>query len=277
VGETPRQWYFRRSAPLRGYLGYFTLHGKLEFAHFAELLVRRLHLPASITLKDGSIIKGTSKYGIGFRSVDRALLGAAELGDVQAVRKTMAEGADVNCIDPNDRVATPIVHAAQHGHLEIVKLLLASRANPNARNIGSNTALMLAARFGHIDIVRALLAGGADVNAEDRDGGTALDNAREHPHIQRLLKQAGGQSKAKAPGSEEDFLKPYQCQNCFTIFDPSELNNSFWQLCPHCGNGHVTTRPMVTCPACHAMLRVSKGKEGTIRCPQCVHQFHVKA
>jgi len=75
--------------------------------------------------------------------------------------------------------------------VEIVKLLLQEGADPNARNIGSNTALMLAARRGHIEVVKALIAGGVDVNACDRSGGTALDNAREHPDIQRILRQAG--------------------------------------------------------------------------------------
>jgi hypothetical protein len=176
---------------LPGYLGYMTLRGKHQFQDAVHLFSSQLHLPPSIALKDGSIIKGTSKYGVGFRSADGALLRAAELGEVEAARKAIADGADVNCIDPNDQVATPIFHAACNGHVEIVKLLLQEGADPNARNIGSNTALMLAARRGHIEVVKALIAGGVDVNACDRSGGTALDNAREHPDIQRILRQAG--------------------------------------------------------------------------------------
>lgn len=176
---------------LPGYLGYMTLPGQLEYQEVIQLFTRQLSLPASIALKDGSIIKGTSKYGIGFRSADGALLHAAEMGELEAARKAIAEGADVDCIDPNDRVATPIVHASNHGYLEIVKLLLQNGADPDACNLGGNTALMLAARFGHIDVVKALIDGGVDVNATDGSGGTALDNARDHPEIQRILKNAG--------------------------------------------------------------------------------------
>jgi hypothetical protein len=178
------------SASLPGYLGYMTLRGKHGFQVAVHVFSSQLHLCPSIVLNEGSIVKGTSKYGIGFHPADAAILRAAQLGEVEAARKAIAEGADVNCIDPDDRVATPIVHAASHGHIEIVKLLLQKGADPNARNIGSNTALMLAARFGHIEVVKALIAGGADVNARDRFGDTALDNAREHPDIQRILQRS---------------------------------------------------------------------------------------
>jgi hypothetical protein len=176
---------------LPGYLGYMTLRGKHQFQDAVHLFFSQLHLPPSIALKDGSIIKGTSKYGIGLRSADADLLRSAQFGEVEAARKAVADGADVNCIDPADRVATPIFHAACNGHVEIVKLLLQKGADPNARNIGSNTALMLAARRGHVEVVNALIAGGVDVNARDRSGGTALENAREHPDVQRILRQAG--------------------------------------------------------------------------------------
>jgi hypothetical protein len=174
-----------------GYLGYMTIRGRHQFEDAAQLFYRQLHLPQCIALKDGEIVKGTSKYGIGFRSADGALLRASELGDLEAARKAIADGADVNCVDPNDRVATPIVHAACEGHWEIVKLLLEKNADPNARNMGSNTALMLAARRGHIEVVKALIAAGVEVNAKDHSGGTALDNAKEHPEIMRILRQAG--------------------------------------------------------------------------------------
>jgi hypothetical protein len=174
-----------------GYLGYMTLPGRLEYQEVIKLFTRQLSLPASIAMRDGSIIKGTSKYGIGFHFADGALIHAAQMGELEAARKAIADGADVDCIDPNDRIATPIVHASNHGYLDIVKLLLQNGADPNARNLGSNTALMLAARFGHVEVVRALIAGGADVNAQDRSGGTALDNADEHPDIQRVLREAG--------------------------------------------------------------------------------------
>src|SRR5437762_12892777 len=55
--------------------------------------------------------------------------------------------------------------AAQRGHLDVVKQLLADGADPNAREAGDNTyPLHWAAARGDVEVVRALLDGGADVN-----------------------------------------------------------------------------------------------------------------
>lgn len=178
------------SQALPGYLGYMVMRGRAEIGDAVQLF-SKLSLPAAIALKNGEIIKGWSKYGIGFRSVDRDLLRAAQCGEIEAARKAVAEGADVDCIDPEDRASTPILYAACEGYSEIVRFLLEKKADPNASNLGSNTGLMLAARRGHMDAVKALIAGGAKVNARDSSGGTALDNAREHPEIAAVLRQAG--------------------------------------------------------------------------------------
>ena len=50
---------------------------------------------------------------------------------------------------------------------------------------------MLASQNGHDDVVRALLAAKADVNAKEDDGTTALSAAEDHADIKALLLQAG--------------------------------------------------------------------------------------
>ncbi len=62
--------------------------------------------------------------------------------------------------------------------LEIVKLLLKNRANPNLQDNDGWTALMTASRFSNtessIEIVELLLKYGANPNLQDNDGWTAL-------------------------------------------------------------------------------------------------------
>ena len=73
-----------------------------------------------------------------------------------------------------------LVTAADQGHYEFVRALVAGGADANMTNAFGDTALIAAARHGHASIIELLLAHGADPNAEDRDGDTALDIARHH-------------------------------------------------------------------------------------------------
>lgn len=174
-----------------GYQGTIHLDTDWGYEEFLGFCSRSLSLPQAICLRDGEIIKGTAKYGIGVKSGDAELLQAASSGDLAEAAKAIRDGADVECIDYCDRVSTPLFHAASGGHTDIVRLLLKHGANPDTSN-GANTALMIASRFGHVEVVKALIEGGVNVGFADRDGYTALDNAEEHPEIVNLLKNASG-------------------------------------------------------------------------------------
>ena len=54
--------------------------------------------------------------------------------------------------------------AAENGHMEIVKLLIANGADVQAND---NDALRDAAENGHYEIVKLLIANGANIQAED--------------------------------------------------------------------------------------------------------------
>ena len=74
--------------------------------------------------------------------------------------------------------------AAYEGHKDVAELLLANKADVNARDNTAMTPLHMAAIWGHKDVAELLLANKADVNAKDNNGGTPLGNAR--PTISKM-------------------------------------------------------------------------------------------
>jgi ankyrin repeat protein len=95
------------------------------------------------------------------------------------------------------------MRASENGHLEVVRTLLAAKADVNATTASGATALILASQQGHLEVVRALLDANADVNAEEDPcrrngtghcGDTALSKAslNRHGEVMDLLKEHGG-------------------------------------------------------------------------------------
>lgn len=99
----------------------------------------------------------------------RDLCLAARNGNLDSIRKSLEEGADVNTIDPEG--STPLGRAATSGQRNVVEFLLASGAHIET---GPQSPLSLAAEHGHKDIVRLLLDWGADIESLDRFGRTPL-------------------------------------------------------------------------------------------------------
>jgi ankyrin repeat protein len=80
------------------------------------------------------------------------------------VEKLLMAGADPNVTLTSGE--TPLMTAARAGRVQAVKLLIAHRANVNAKEqLRGQTALMWAAAQQHPDIVQTLLEVGADFNA----------------------------------------------------------------------------------------------------------------
>jgi len=95
-----------------------------------------------------------------------------------------------------------IHEAASSGNIEAVKKHLAAGADVNAK-IGEETPLHFAALFGRKEIVELLITKGADVNAKDDEGETPLDQAgTSWPEIATLLRKHGGKTgeELKAEG-----------------------------------------------------------------------------
>ena len=70
------------------------------------------------------------KHGGKTREELNALIDAAKNGDIEAVKKHLAAGADVNAKDVDG--TTPLHNAAVYGHNEVAELLIANGASVNA-------------------------------------------------------------------------------------------------------------------------------------------------
>jgi ankyrin repeat protein len=82
----------------------------------------------------------------------------------------------------------PILEAAYKGELETVQKLLASGADPNARDEYKRTPLMLCMNDPDKPrLVKLLLASGADINAKDDTGCNAVFHAIDRPAMLKIL------------------------------------------------------------------------------------------
>jgi ankyrin repeat protein len=160
------------------------------------------------------------KYAEG--SLEAAWIAAAKAGDCGRLRDLISDGVDVSLKykseveeddedeEDSDIEGTALRCAAQKGHLDAVKLLLASGAKADEKfggafESGHQTALMHAAKAGHLKVGHALIAAGAAVTAKDRRGMTVLHYAAEGGHtsmIELVIKHgANVETKTKSGDS----------------------------------------------------------------------------
>ncbi len=105
--------------------------------------------------------------------------------------------SDINALD--EKQNTPLHHASQHGHLEVVRYLHENGADIHAKDIHKNTALHYGAIYGHLEIVRYMLENNSDIEAKDIYKTTALQYAALQGHIEvvKYLYENGADIQAK--------------------------------------------------------------------------------
>lgn len=104
------------------------------------------------------------------------LWAASQAGDLDAIERHLANGADIEGLDP-EAGSPPLVFAALAGRAEAVERLIERGADVNAASRDGNTALHAAAFLGHEKAVEALVQHDANVNATNSRGETPLSNA----------------------------------------------------------------------------------------------------
>ncbi len=98
------------------------------------------------------------------------LLESASVGDADAVRDALYNGADV---DARDRLGnTSLILAADGGYQEVVRMLIAYKASVNAVNKFGYTPLMSAVTNSHRYIASLLIKAGADPKLPNKYGTT---------------------------------------------------------------------------------------------------------
>jgi uncharacterized protein len=122
---------------------------------------------------------------------------AAVRNDIEMLKIALDGGASAKTVTSRYQ-GTALIAAAHLGHVEAVKLLIAAKAPLNHVNNLGWTALMEAIVLGngdakHTATVKALVEAGADVNLADRQGTTPLQHARRRGYVKmaRILENSG--------------------------------------------------------------------------------------
>jgi ankyrin repeat protein len=124
----------------------------------------------------------------------RAITMAVTAGETEAVRELIKAGADLFAEDEVDELKYYLLEAAaQNGHVEVVRLLLAHGLDINHLSEELNSPLIMAALHGYHEVVAFLISAGADVKIKNQQGNTALLAAafKGHAKVVRLLIEAG--------------------------------------------------------------------------------------
>lgn len=99
------------------------------------------------------------------------LWGAARTGDLDGIKRYLAEGEDINELSEMTRLS-PLSWATLMGETKAAELLLQLGANVNVRQEDGGTPLHIAAFLGRAELAELLIKEGADVNAKNRGGDT---------------------------------------------------------------------------------------------------------
>jgi ankyrin repeat protein len=103
---------------------------------------------------------------------------AVQFGRTQVVELLLAQHADPDAQIFSRRYApTLLQYAAESGNLQLALMLAAAGAHIDLRDIRGRTALHLAIGGDHIDLIHFLLEKGADPNVRDVEGASPLDDA----------------------------------------------------------------------------------------------------
>ncbi|KAK3583388.1 hypothetical protein CHS0354_040352 [Potamilus streckersoni] len=142
---------------------------------------------------------------------DTKLNEAVRYGDLEEVKSALSHGYDPNMIGLYQWSA--LHEAAHNGEVEILKLLLEKKGDPNKQDyLQSRTAVHYAAENGHAECLDLLVKARGRYDVKDNEGKNCLDVATpecrlilEKQQVQDLMKLSKSKShKAVFKGSDDD-------------------------------------------------------------------------
>jgi ankyrin repeat protein len=174
------------------------------------------------------------------------LIVAAHHGSLAIVKCLVRElGADVNLAALDG--ATPLYIAAQDGHLAIVQFLVGELGTDSTKqDMHGRSPLYTAASGGHLEVVRYLVKElGADVNQATHDGRTALmaASAKGHRRVAAYLikNSANPQASASVFGTAADISRR---------FGAPASQIAYLQAKMHCTNPSCSGTGIKKCTGC---------------------------
>ena len=135
--------------------------------------------------------------------LEEELSKASNAGDSSRVLELCQKGVNPDGYR-NAAEYTALLVATVEGHEEIVRILVAHRANVNSRSLRDNSALILAANRNYLNICSTLVYNMADVNAQNECSTTALISASYRGHrkvVSLLLKHGADMNRRNYDGS----------------------------------------------------------------------------
>lgn len=150
------------------------------------MLLRRIITAAALALCAAAVSSCGGKAAVDAK--DYSLHEAAATGDVAAIKRLVAGGADVNrrafhelSVNSPRRGDewSPLHYAAANNREEAIYTLINSGAEVNLRDTNGDAPLHLAAHYGNADAAAALVRSGANLNMQDNGARKPLEIARK--------------------------------------------------------------------------------------------------
>ena len=131
-------------------------------------------------------------------ALDEQLLAAARVGDSEAIKRLIDEGANPSATDARGRSA--LLLSVMAGHDDAARALLRRGARVDTADADGKTALMWASDAGHLDVAELLLKRGADIAARNKYGQTALIDAawRGREEVVKMLLTINADANARS-------------------------------------------------------------------------------
>ncbi|KAG8232600.1 hypothetical protein J437_LFUL010721, partial [Ladona fulva] len=175
------------------------------------------------------------------------LMEAAREGHEEMVVLLLSQGANINA-QTEETQETALTLACCGGFLEVADILIKAGADIE---LGASTPLMEAAQEGHLDLVRYLLQSNSNVRAQTQTGDTALTYACENGHtdVADLLLTYNADLEHESEGGRTPLMKAcragHQCTVQFLISKGADVNkqttnNDHTPLSLACAGGHLS-------------------------------------